>query len=145
MNQYISKLDFKTMGLGLLDITNEVKQVVKLSNIETGIVNLSIMHTSASLVIQENASNDVQRDLLTFLDHLVPMGDKKFYEHRFEGRDDMPAHIKTMLTNTNLTLSIIKSKLQLGVWQGIFLFEHREQHHERRVTVHCIGKDNKLD
>ena len=83
MNQYISKLDFKTMGLGLLDITNEVKQVVKLSNIETGIVNLSIMHTSASLVIQENASNDVQRDLLTFLDHLVPMGDKKIYEHRF--------------------------------------------------------------
>ena len=131
------------MGLGLIDITNEVKQAVKLSNIETGIVNLSIMHTSASLIIQENASNDVQRDLLTFLDNLVPMGDKEIYEHRFEGRDDMPAHIKTMLTNTNLTLSIIKSKLQLGVWQGIFLFEHREQHHERHVTVHCIGKDNK--
>ena len=106
---------------------------------------MSILHTSASLIIQENASNDVQRDLLTFLDHLVPMGDRKIYEHRFEGRDDMPAHIKTMLTNTNLTLSIIKSKLQLGVWQGIFLFEHREQHHERHVTVHCIGKDNKLD
>ena len=145
MNQYISKLNFETMGLGLIDITNEIKQVVKLSNIETGIVNLSIMHTSASLIIQENASNDVQRDLLTFLDNLVPMGDKKIYEHRFEGRDDMPAHIKTMLTNTNLTLSIIESKLQLGVWQGIFLFEHREQHHERHVTVHCIGKDNKRD
>ena len=143
MNQYISKLNFETMGLGLIDITNEIKQAVKLSNIETGIVNLSIMHTSASLIIQENASNDVQRDLLTFLDNLVPMGDKEIYEHRFEGRDDMPAHIKTMLTNTNLTLSIIKSKLQLGVWQGIFLFEHREQHHERYVTVHCIGKDNK--
>ena len=145
MNQYISKLNFETMGLGLQDITNEIKQVVKLSNIETGIVNLSIMHTSAALIIQENASNDVQRDLLTFLDNLVPMGDKKIYEHRFEGRDDMPAHIKTMLTNTNLTLSIIESKLQLGEWQGIFLFEHREQHHERHVTVHCIGKDNKRD
>ena len=145
MNQYISKLNFETMGLGLIDITNEIKQAVKLSNIETGIVNLSIMHTSASLIIQENASNDVQRDLLTFLDNLVPMGDKKIYEHRLEGRDDMPAHIKTMLTNTNLTLSIIKSKLQLGVWQGIFLFEHREQHHERHVTVHCIGKGNKKD
>ena len=143
MNQYISKLNFETMGLGLIDITNEIKQAVKLSNIETGIVNLSIMHTSASLIIQENASNDVQRDLLTFLDNLVPMGDKEIYEHRFEGRDDMPAHIKTMLTNTNLTLSIIESKLQLGVWQGIFLFEHREQHHKRHVTVHCIGKDNK--
>ena len=143
MNQYISKLNFETIGLGLIDITNEIKQAVKLSNIETGIVNLSIMHTSASLIIQENASHDVQRDLLTFLDNLVPMGDKEIYEHRFEGRDDMPAHIKTMLTNTNLTLSIIKSKLQLGVWQGIFLFEHREQHHERHVTVHCIGKDNK--
>ena len=145
MNQYISKLNFETMGLGLIDITNEIKQAVKLSNIETGMVNLSIMHTSASLIIQENASNDVQRDLLKFLDNLVPMGDKKIYEHRFEGRDDMPAHIKTMLTNTNLTLSIIESKLQLGVWQGIFLFEHREQHHERHVTVHCIGKDNELD
>ena len=145
MNQYISKLNFETMGLGLIDITNEIKQAVKLSNIETGMVNLSIMHTSASLIIQENASNDVQRDLLKFLDNLVPMGDKKIYEHRFEGRDDMPAHIKTMLTNTNLTLSIIESKLQLGVWQGIFLFEHREQHHERHVTVHCIGKDNNRD
>ena len=143
MKQYISKLNFETMGLGLIDITNEIKQAVKLSSIETGIVNLSIMHTSASLIIQENASNDVQRDLLTFLDNLVPMGDKKIYEHRFEGRDDMPAHIKTMLTNTNLTLSIIKSKLQLGVWQGIFLFEHREQNHERHLTVHCIGKENK--
>ena len=145
MNQYISKLNFETMGLGLIDITNEIKQAVKLSNIETGIVNLSIMHTSASLIIQENASNDVQRDLLAFLDNLVPMGDKKIYEHRFEGRDDMPAHIKTMLTNTNLTLSIIKSKLQLGVWQGIFLFEHREKPHTREIMVHCIGKDNKRD
>ena len=142
MNQYISKLNFETMGLGLQDITNEIKQVVKLSNIETGIVNLSIMHTSAALIIQENASNDVQRDLLTFLDNLVPMGDKKIYEHSFEGRDDMPAHIKTMLTNTNLTLSIIKSKLQLGVWQGIFLFEHREQPHTREIMVHCFGEIN---
>ncbi len=139
MDQHISELDFETEGIGLLDITNQVKDVVKLSNIKTGLVNLSIMHTSASLIIQENASSEVQRDLLGFLDRLVPM-ETKIYEHSLEGRDDMPAHIKTMLTNTNLTLSIMGSQLLLGVWQGIFLFEHREKSHERRVKVHCFGE-----
>ena len=139
MNQYISKLNFETMGLGLIDITNVIKQAVKLSNIETGIVNLSIMHTSASLIMQENASNDVQRDLLTFLDNLVPMGDKKIYEHRFEGRDDMPAHIKSALTNNQISFSIRKNEILLGTWQGIYLFEHRLDSVRRTVIHHFIG------
>ena len=142
MLQKYEKINIRTNGINLYEITNNIIDWINKINLSSGLLNISIQHTSASLIIQESASNDVQRDLLTFLDNLVPMGDKKIYEHRFEGRDDMPAHIKTMLTNTNLTLSIIESKLQLGVWQGIFLFEHREQHHERHVTVHCIGKDN---
>ena len=99
MHQYLSKLNFKTRGIGLEDITGEIKDVVSKSQVHTGMVNLTIMHTSASLIIQENASPDVQRDILIFLDRLIPMG-KNLYEHRFEGIDDMPAHLKAMITNT---------------------------------------------
>ena len=127
------------MGIGLEDITADVRAIVAESEVHTGMVNFTMMHTSASLIIQENASSEVQRDVLTFLDQLVPMG-KNLYEHSFEGRDDMPAHLKAMITNTTLTLSIVDSQLQLGTWQGIFLFEHRELPHVRHVMVHCLGQ-----
>ena len=139
MHQYFSKLNFKTRGIGLEDITGEIKDVVSKSEVDTGMVNLTIMHTSASLIIQENASHDVQRDILIFLDRLIPMG-KNLYEHRFEGIDDMPAHLKAMITNTTLTLSIVNAQLQLGTWQGVYLFEHRKSSHVRYVTVHCLGQ-----
>ena len=109
------------------------------SEVHTGMANFTILHTSASLIIQENASSEVKHDILAFLDQLVPMG-KNLYEHSCEGRDDMPAHLKAMITNTTLTLSIVESELQLGTWQGIFLFEHRESPHVRHVTVHCLGQ-----
>ena len=139
MHQYVSKLNFNTLGIGLQDITEDVRAVVAKSEVQTGVVHLTIMHTSASLIIQENASLEVRRDILTFLDKLVPMG-KNLYEHSFEGRDDMPAHLKAMVTNTTLTLSIVESLLQLGTWQSIFLVEHRESHHLRHVMVHCVGQ-----
>ena len=139
MHQYLSKLNFKTRGIGLEDITGEIKDVVSKSQVHTGMVNLTIMHTSASLIIQENASPDVQRDILIFLDRLIPMG-KNLYEHRFEGIDDMPAHLKAMITNTTLTLSIVNAQLQLGTWQCIYLFEHRKSSQVRCVTVHCLGR-----
>ena len=139
MHQYISKLTLNTTGIGLEDITEDVKTFVAESEIHTGMANVTILHTSASIIIQENASSEVQRDILTFLNKLVPMG-KNLYEHSLEGRDDMPAHLKAMLTNTTITLSIIDSQLQLGTWQGIFLFEHRVSPHVRYVTVHCMGQ-----
>ena len=127
------------MGIGLKNITEDVRAIVAKSEVHTGMANFTIMHTSASLIIQEYVSSEVQRDILAFFDQLVPMG-KNLYEHSFEGRDDMPAHLKAMITNTTLTLSIVDYKLQLGTWQGIFLFEHRESPHVRHVMVHCLGQ-----
>lgn len=139
MHQYFSQILLKTKGIGLQDITGDINNEVTLSKIGKGIIVLTIMHTSASLIIQENSSLDAQSDILAFFNKLVPMG-SNLYKHHFEGRDDMPAHLKSILTSTNLSLSIIDSKLKLGTWQGIFLFEHREQPHERQVTVHCFGE-----
>ena len=101
-------------------------------------LNLSIQHTSASLIIQENADPDVQKDLINYFDKLVPMN-KKLYIHTAEGKDDMPAHIKSALTNNQISLSIKNSKLILGTWQGIYLFEHRLKDHERTIVHHYIG------
>ena len=127
------------MGIGLKDITEDIRTIVGESKVHTGMANFTILHTSASLIIQENASSEVQRDILTFLDQLAPMG-KNLYEHSLEGEDDMPAHLKSMITNTTLTLSIVDSELQLGIWQGIFLIEHRKLPHVRHVMVHCLGQ-----
>ena len=101
-------------------------------------LNLSIQHTSASLIIQENADPDVHKDLINYFDKLVPMN-KKLYIHTAEGKDDMPAHIKSALTNNQISLSIKNSKLILGTWQGIYLFEHRLKDHERTIVHHYIG------
>ena len=137
--QFFDELNIKTNGNKLFKITDKVLQFVGHSKISNGILNISILHTSASLIIQENADDDVQKDLLNFYDKLVPM-DNELYIHSTEGKDDMPAHIKSSLTNSNLTISIKNNKLILGTWQGIYLFEHRIEPQARKVFLHLIGQ-----
>jgi len=123
---------------GLIEFTAETAQIVASSGIVTGLAHLFCRHTSASLLIQENADPDVQRDLVAFFKRLVPDGDPLFV-HRSEGPDDMPAHIKSALTQTTLTIPIAAGRLKLGTWQGIYLFEHRTRPHSRSVLVHVVG------
>ena len=137
--QSFDELSIKTNGSKLIKITEKVSNFVNHSKILNGILNISILHTSASLIIQENADDDVQKDIIDFYDKLVPM-DKDLYIHNTEGKDDMPAHIKSTLTNSNLTLSIKNSKLILGTWQGIYLFEHRIEQQIRKVFLHIVGE-----
>ena len=137
--QSFDELSIKTNGNKLIKITVRVSNFVNQSKILNGILNVSILHTSASLIIQENADDDVQKDILNFYDKLVPMDDD-LYIHNTEGKDDMPAHIKSTLTNSNLTLSIKNSKLILGTWQGIYLFEHRIEQQIRKVFLHIVGE-----
>ena len=139
MRQISETLEITTNGQRLLEITNRIADFVHRSKINTGIINLSILHTSASLLVQENADPDVLKDLLSYFDKLVPMN-PKLYVHGIEGKDDMPAHIKTALTQTHLTLSIQENSLALGTWQGIYLFEHRLQSHHRKVLMHILGE-----
>ena len=139
MKQKFTELKVDTSGQKFLDITKRIDNFVKDSKIINGIINLSILHTSASLIIQENASREVLIDLENFFNNLVPMN-QNLYSHTFEGKDDMPAHIKTVLTNTNLSLSIIENTLKIGTWQGIYLFEHRIERHVRSVFCHIIGE-----
>ena len=137
--QLFDELNIKTNGNKLIKITDKVSQFVDGSKISNGILNISTLHTSASLLIQENADDDVQKDLLNFYDKLAPM-DNDLYIHNTEGKDDMPAHIKSSLTNSNLTLSIKNNKLALGVWQGIYLFEHRIDQQLRKIFLHILGE-----
>ena len=137
MRQLLETLEIKTNGQRLIEITNKISDFVHQSKINTGIINLSILHTSASLLVQENADPDVLKDLLSYFDKLVPMN-PQLYVHGAEGKDDMPAHIKTALTQTHLTLSIHNTDLALGTWQGIYLFEHRLQPHHRKVLLHIM-------
>ena len=137
--QKFKELKVDTNRQKLLDISKRIDNFVKDSKIINGIINISILHTSASLIIQENASKDVLIDLENFFSKLVPMNEN-LYSHILEGKDDMPAHIKTVLTNTNLTLSIINNYLKIGTWQGIYLFEHRIERHLRSVFCHIIGE-----
>ena len=139
MRQVSETLEIKTNSQRLIEITNQISDFVHQSEINTGIINLSIMHTSASLLVQENADPDVLTDLLSYFDRLVPMN-PKLYVHGAEGKDDMPAHIKTALTQTHLTLSIQDTNLALGTWQGIYLFEHRLHSHHRKVLMHILGE-----
>jgi secondary thiamine-phosphate synthase enzyme len=139
MRQLLETLEIKTNGQRLIEITNKISDFVHQSKINTGIINLSILHTSASLLVQENADPDVLKDLLSYFDKLVPMN-PQLYVHGAEGKDDMPAHIKTALTQTNLTVSIQDASLALGTWQGIYLFEHRLQSHHRKVLMHIMGE-----
>tara|TARA_Y100000816_G_C26105062_1_gene586882 strand:+ start:408 stop:827 length:420 start_codon:yes stop_codon:yes gene_type:complete len=138
MRQEFFTLQLKTKGQYLYDFTEDTKNWIKKLNANNGIINLSIQHTSASLIVQENADPDVKSDLLKYFDKLVPM-DNNLYIHTSEGKDDMPAHIKSALTNNQISLSIKNKKLLLGSWQGIFLFEHRLSKHTRDIIHHYIG------
>ena len=136
--QIFFELIVKTKGQGLYDFTKETIDWVKKQKIHSGILNLNILHTSASLTIQENADPDVLYDIKNFFDKLVPMNND-FYKHTTEGIDDMPAHLKTMLTNTQLTLSVKNKKPILGTWQGLYLFEHRLENQNRTISYHLMG------
>jgi len=137
MRQYSNKIQITSNGICIKNITQLVNKIVSQSEIKNGIINLSILNTTASLLIQENTDPDVLKDIEIFFKKLVSMDEN--YNHSSEGLDDMPAHIKATLTNSNLTLSIIDSSLQLGVWQGIYLFEHRKIKKTRTVLVHILG------
>ena len=138
MRQSMDTLTVKTRGTGLVEITPEVARVLAASRVLDGLVTVYCRHTSASLVIQENADPDVQRDLQAFFRRLVPEGDPLFI-HTTEGPDDMPAHVKAALTQTSLSIPVSGGRMLLGTWQGIYLFEHRTQPHTREIVVHVIG------
>ena len=138
MIQKFFNLIVNTSGQRLYDITDKTIKWIEKNNFTNGMLNMSIQHTSASLIVQENADPDVQKDLINYFDKLVPMNEK-LYIHSSEGKDDMPAHIKSALTNNQISLSVRNSKLVLGTWQGIYLFEHRLNDHKRTVIHHYIG------
>ena len=139
MKQVFYEVIVKTNGSGLYDFTELTQDFVNKNKLLNGILNLNILHTSASLTIQENADPDVLFDLNNFFKKLVPM-DNKLYKHTAEGKDDMPAHIKSALTNSHLTLSVRENRIVLGTWQGLYLFEHRLKSHNRKISHHFIGK-----
>ena len=139
MKQFFHEFVIKTKGSGLYDFTEQTKNFVHKKKLLNGILNINILHTSASLTIQENADPDVLYDLNNFFKKLVPM-DNKLYKHITEGKDDMPAHIKSALTNSHLTLSVQNNKITLGTWQALYLFEHRLENQTRKITHHFIGE-----
>ena len=138
MKQKFFNLQISTNGQKLYEFTNQTIKWIQENQFKNGILNLSILHTSASLIIQENADPDVQIDLVNYFDQLAPM-DNKLYLHTAEGKDDMPAHIKSALTNNQISLSIKENELLLGTWQGIYLFEHRLDPSKRIVVHHFVG------
>ena len=138
MRQEFFNLQINTKGQKLYEFTTESINWININKFNSGILNLSIQHTSASLIVQENADPDVQTDLLKYFDKLAPM-DKNLYIHTTEGKDDMPAHIKSALTNNQITLSVKNGKILMGTWQGIYLFEHRIGPNIRTVIHHFIG------
>ena len=139
MKQQFLDLEIKTNGQKLYEFTNETINWIKDNNFINGTINLSIQHTSASLIVQENADPDVQTDLINYFNKLVPM-DNSLYIHTTEGKDDMPAHIKSALTNNQISLSIRNAELLLGTWQGLYLFEHRIAAQNRVVIHHFLGE-----
>ena len=138
MKQDFYNLEINTNGQKLYEFTDKIIDWINKNNFKNGIINLSIQHTSASLIVQENADPDVQTDLINYFDKLAPM-DKNLYIHTTEGTDDMPAHIKSALTNNQISLSIKDGHLLLGTWQGLFLFEHRLEAQKRIIIHHYIG------
>tara|TARA_B100001769_G_C21783646_1_gene427584 strand:+ start:152 stop:571 length:420 start_codon:yes stop_codon:yes gene_type:complete len=138
MKQEFYNLQIYTNGQKLYEFTDQTIKWIKENKFQDGIINLSIQHTSASLIVQENADPDVQTDLINYFNNLAPM-DNKLYIHTTEGKDDMPAHIKATLTNNQISLSIKNGKLLLGMWQGIYLFEHRLNSQSRTIVHHYLG------
>ena len=139
MKQEFFNLELNTDGQKLYEFTDQTINWIKKKKFIKGILNLSIQHTSASLIIQENADPDVQIDLINYFDKLAPM-DNKLYIHTTEGKDDMPAHIKSALTNNQISLSVKDNQILLGTWQGIYLFEHRLNPTKRTIVHHFIGE-----
>jgi secondary thiamine-phosphate synthase enzyme len=138
MRQEFFNYQVNTNGQQLYEFTSEIVQWVNKNKFKNGILNVNIQHTSASLIVQENADPDVQTDLVNYFNKLVPM-DKSLYIHTTEGKDDMPAHIKSSLTNNQITLSIKNSEIILGTWQGLYLFEHRLDPQIRKILFHFLG------
>ena len=138
MQQFFDKIIVATQEYSMHSITDQVQRSLMNCCLRDGLCQLSIVHTSASLLIQENASSDVQRDIVRFLDRIAPMESGR-YEHDLEGPDDMPAHLKTALTQTHITLSVRNGELVLGTWQGIFLLEHRARGSQRAVQIQLVG------
>ena len=139
MKQEFYNFKINTSGQKLYEFTNDTIQWISQNKFKNGILNLSIQHTSASLIVQENADPDVQTNLINYFDKLAPM-DNKLYIHTTEGKDDMPAHIKSALTNNQISLSIKDKELLLGTWQGLYLFEHRLEQQIRTIIHHFIGE-----
>ena len=139
MKQEFYNLVLQTNGQKLYEFTDSTLNWIKKNNFKNGMINLSVQHTSASLIVQENADTDVQTDLISYFDKLAPMNNE-LYSHTAEGKDDMPAHIKSSLTNNQIALSLKNTELLLGTWQGIFLFEHRIEAQRRTIIHHFIGE-----
>ena len=139
MRQVVDILSISTRGRGLVEITRDVLNWLKPHTVQAGLLTLFCRHTSAGLLIQENAARDVRADLETFFDRLAPEDDSR-YRHADEGPDDMPAHIRTVLTGVQLSIPIVQEELSLGTWQGIYLFEHRRAPHRRQIALHLIGE-----
>jgi len=138
MPSYHDQLEVRSHGKGLYEITDDVQSKIESSGVQTGIVTVFIQHTSCSVVIMENADPTARRDLEEFFDRLVPEH-AAYFTHRSEGSDDMPSHIRMVLTRSSETVPIVDGKMQLGTWQGIFLFEHRRAAHRRKVSITMIG------
>lgn len=138
MKQAVTELSVQTRGKGLYDVTRTIEEWARNQGIRTGLLTIFIRHTSASLAIQENADPDVLSDLNDFLGKLVP-DDDRLYRHTTEGPDDMPAHIRTMLTQTQLSIPIVSGRPALGTWQGVYVFEHRAEGHHRHIVLHIVG------
>ena len=138
MIQKFLDIIIRTDGQKLYNFTNHIEQWIIKNSFKNGILNISIQHTSVSLIVQENADPDVQTDLINFFNKLVPM-DNSLYAHTAEGNDDMPAHIKSTLTNNQISLSVKKNELLLGTWQGLYLFEHRIEKQKRLIVLHYLG------
>ena len=138
MIQKFFNLEISTNGQKLYEFTDKTLEWIKKNQFKNGLINISIQHTSASLIVQENADPDVQTDLINYFDKLAPMKND-LYIHTSEGKDDMPAHIKSALTNNQISLSIKDKELLLGTWQGLYLFEHRLESHIRTLIHHYIG------
>jgi len=139
LHQTLSTLQFRTPGRGLLEITGDVQARVRQGAIRSGLATLFLRHTSASLLLQENADPEVRADLDRFFARLVPDGDPLF-RHRMEGPDDMPAHVRAALTANQLAIPVLDGDLALGTWQGIYLWEHRHRPHTREVVLHVLGE-----
>jgi secondary thiamine-phosphate synthase enzyme len=139
LRQSFHEMTIPTRGRGLYEFTPEVEKWIAQNKFRNGLLTIHLQHTSAALLIQENASPDVRRDFEKFFERLVPDGDAIF-EHTIEGDDDMPAHVRTALTTVNLSIPVRHGEMALGTWQGIFLWEHRLHGHSRRAVVHFIGE-----